>query len=57
MQFDGETGKPLRQANEHSESAGPTVMPSLSPGSTTGESSDDAEGALDDFPIDFNARR
>jgi Flp pilus assembly protein CpaB len=54
--FDGETGKPLRQPSEHTNSSGPTVSPSLSPGSNTGDSSDDAEG-LDSFPIDFNARR
>ncbi len=54
--FDGETGKPLRQSNEHTDSSGPMVTPSLSPGSNTGGSDDDVEG-LDSFPIDFNARR
>jgi len=51
--FDAGTGKPLRNSDEQSESAGPTVTPSLSPGSGTGDSGK----ALEDFPIDFNARR
>jgi pilus assembly protein CpaB len=57
MLFDGETGKPLRQANEQSESAGPMVSPSLSPGSTNGDSDGDVENSLDDFPIDLNVQQ
>jgi pilus assembly protein CpaB len=53
MLFDSETGKPIRQPGENSETTGPTVNPSMSPGSTEG----DSDKALDDFPIDFNARR
>jgi pilus assembly protein CpaB len=57
MLFDAETGKPIRQAIEPSGSAGPTVTPSMSPGSAAGDSARDSDKALDDFPIDFNARR
>jgi pilus assembly protein CpaB len=57
MLFDGETGKPIRQPENESSSTGPTVTPSLSPGSTTGDSESGSDKSLDDFPIDFNARR
>jgi pilus assembly protein CpaB len=55
--FDGETGKPLRQPESEASHTGPTVTPSMSPGSASGDSESDSDGALDEFPIHFNARR
>jgi hypothetical protein len=57
MLFDATTGKPIRQASDDSKPAGPMVSPSISPGSESGESTGGSDGPLDDFPIDFNARR
>jgi pilus assembly protein CpaB len=57
MLFDGETGKPIRPAAETQGASGPSVTPSMSPASTPGESAGESDKALDDFPIDFNARR
>jgi pilus assembly protein CpaB len=57
MLFDAATGKPIRRASDMTESAGPTVTPSLSPGSPAGDSEGKSDTPLDDFPIDFNARR
>ena len=53
MLFDPETGKPIRKSDEQTGSAGPTVTPSISPGAK----SDGSDNPLDEFPIDFNARR
>jgi pilus assembly protein CpaB len=57
MLFDADTGKPIRPAVPDSNSAGPTVTPSATPDTTDGDLPGDAEQLLDDFPIDFNARR
>jgi pilus assembly protein CpaB len=56
MLFDAETGKPIRDAATSS-SDGPTVKPSATPGSKDGSVPSDAEKLLEEFPIDFNARR
>ncbi|HEX2474045.1 MAG TPA: Flp pilus assembly protein CpaB, partial [Lacipirellulaceae bacterium] len=50
--FDAETGKPIRQRHEPT-LPGPSVGSSQSP--TQSEISDEAEKALEDFPIDFDS--
>ena len=57
MLFDAATGKPIREPAAQSGAPGPRVTPSQSPGSPTGKPPSDADKMLDDFPIDFNARR
>jgi pilus assembly protein CpaB len=58
MLFDSETGRPIRQPAEAPSPAGPQVTPSSSPAAeepgNSAPSVEDAENALDDFPIDFN---
>ncbi len=58
MLFDAMTGKPIRDADKDSAPRGPTVTPSTLPGpASDGDPADDSDKMLDDFPVDFNARR
>ncbi len=58
MLFDADTGKPIRQPTETPTPAGPQVNASSSPAAAesidAAPSVEDAEQALEDFPIDFN---
>jgi hypothetical protein len=53
MLFDVDTGRPIRQMVEEPVASGPSVSPSLSPGTAIQGDASAAE-ALDDFPIDLD---
>jgi pilus assembly protein CpaB len=57
VQFDAETGKPIRHLVDAGSVSGPAVTPSLSPtkvgGARAGGDPGDAEKLIEDFPIDF----
>ncbi|MEX0612050.1 MAG: RcpC/CpaB family pilus assembly protein, partial [Pirellulales bacterium] len=57
MLFDAATGKPIREPAPNSSVPGPSVTPSTSPRAPAGDSPGDSDKILEDFPIDFNARR
>ena len=59
VQFDAETGKPIRHLVDADSVSGPAVTPSLSPtevgGANAGGKAGDGESLIDDFPIDLGS--
>jgi pilus assembly protein CpaB len=54
--FDADTGKPIRKMVEEG-SVGPRVTPAIPASHPTGDAATDVEGALGDFPIDFDGKK
>ncbi len=53
MEFDADTGRPLRPVSGRAAAVGPTLDPNGVPSGAAAPSSGDADKMLDDFPIDL----